>query len=139
MLALRQAPIHFSENITVEKNAYEYAFEVFANQEATVYLYADSDKKHFVTLSINTIDGKIVLDRSDMAASFGAEFGVSRQLTLTGQENVKVNVFVDESVLEVFINDGAYVLSSRIFTADEQQKNIFAEGTDNNVIYPLQK
>ena len=139
MLALRQAPIHFSENITVEKNAYEYAFEVFANQEATVYLYADSDKKHFVTLSINTIDGKIVLDRSDMGASFGAEFGVSRQLTLTGQENVKVNVFVDESVLEVFINDGAYVLSSRIFTADEQQKNIFAEGTDNNVIYPLQK
>lgn len=136
---LRQAPVHFSDHVEVNANAYEYAFNVASDKEATIYLYADADQKHFVTLSISTIDGKIKLDRSKMGTEFGTEFGTSRQLDLTGYEKVTVNVFADESILEIFINDGAYVLSSRIFTGSDQQKHIFVEGTDNNVIYPLQK
>lgn len=138
-LALRQAPQALFDHIEMDQNNYEYAFEVAANKQATIQLYADADKKHFVTLSIDTIDGKIKLDRSEMGTIFAEDFGTSRTLDLAGQEKVTVNVFADTSVLEIFVNDGAYVMSSRIFTPSNQHTHIFAEGTDNNLVYPLQK
>ncbi|MEY8370713.1 sucrose-6-phosphate hydrolase [Aerococcaceae bacterium 50-4] len=138
-LALRQAPQSFDDHIEVAENAYEYVFEVAANQEATVYLYADAAKNHFVSLSLSAIDGKITLDRSKMGTSYGTAFGTSRQLDLNKNQAITVNVFADESVLEIFVNGGAYAMSSRIFTASDQQKHIFAEGTDKNIIYPLRK
>ncbi|MGH2102995.1 GH32 C-terminal domain-containing protein, partial [Aerococcus urinaeequi] len=138
-LALRQDPQSFTDHIEMDQNTYEYAFEVAANKQATVQLYADADKTHFVTLSIDTIDGKIKLDRSEMGTIFAEDFGTSRTIDLAGQEKVTVNVFADTSVLEIFVNDGAYVMSSRIFTPSNQQTHIFTEGTDNNLVYFLHK
>ncbi|OYW70672.1 MAG: hypothetical protein B7Z25_03985, partial [Aerococcus viridans] len=77
--------------------------------------------------------------RSEMGTIFAEDFGTSRTLDLAGQEKVTVNVFADTSVLEIFVNDGAYVMSSRIFTPSNQHTHIFADGTDNNLVYPLQK
>ncbi|RPA61263.1 sucrose-6-phosphate hydrolase [Aerococcus agrisoli] len=136
-LQLRGEEQTFGTQIDLGHNHYEYAFTVDANQTAEIALFANVDKSKAVTLSIDTKNGTLILDRSNMGTTFATDFGTSRQLDLTPGEPVTVNIFADSSVLEIFVNHGAYVLSSRIFPGDKDQTNIIASGTRQNQVWPL--
>jgi beta-fructofuranosidase len=136
-LQLRGNEQTFDTQMNLGHNHFEYAFTVDANQTAEIALFANNDKSKAVVLSIDTKNGTLILDRSHMGTTFATAFGTKRQVALTPAEPVTVNIFADSSVLEIFINHGAYVLSSRIFTEDTDQTNIIASGTLHNQIWPL--
>ncbi len=57
---------------------------------------------------------KLTIDRSMMHHIPNREFGLSRTITLKNGLSA-LDVFVDHSTIEIFVNDGEYVMSSRIF------------------------
>ena len=79
-------------------------------------------------------ENKLVLDRSNSGESFATEYGTERKCPYEGS-NLKLQVFVDTSSIEVFVNDGEEVFTARIFTAkDSSNISIFANGkTDVNL------
>ncbi len=139
MTALRTTKHTFKNKIELANNTYEYQFSVNKDKEAEILLYANQDKDYYVVLSINTIDGKITLNRNKMGVGYGEAFGYVREVEIPPHQPVTVNIFADTSVLEIFVNKGAYVFSSRIFTADQNQRFIYSEGTRDNIVWPLQK
>lgn len=70
----------------------------------------------------------IVLDRTSAGQPFAQEYGTVRKCSFQG-EFVKFHIFVDQSSVEVFINDGEEVFTARIFP-DEASTGIrfFSEG-----------
>ena len=48
-----------------------------------------------------------------------------REIQIEPKDKLKLHIFVDRSSLEVFINDGAEVLSARIYPKRTSQKVIF--------------
>ncbi|GAK40380.1 sucrose-6-phosphate hydrolase [Paenibacillus urinalis] len=58
--------------------------------------------------------GKLTMDRSASGERIGSEYGTARSCRLDGR-NVKFHLFVDTSSVELFINDGEEVFTSRIF------------------------
>jgi len=57
---------------------------------------------------------KIILDRSQAGEEVGLEYGTTREIPFN-QESLKLQIFMDTSSIEVFINGGEYVMTSRIF------------------------
>jgi beta-fructofuranosidase len=66
------------------------------------------------SISYNHDRGYFTIDRSDMENQVNTEYGSSRRIRL--ENGLKsMTVYVDRSSVEVFINNGEYVMSSRIF------------------------
>ncbi len=60
---------------------------------------------------------KLVLDRSRSGVSFATEYGCERKCSYKGKE-LKLQIFVDVSSIEIFVNDGEEVFTSRVFTKE---------------------
>ena len=81
-------------------------------------LFARSRKNGF-SITYDKFRRRLVVERGDLENQCNEEFGSTRTVTL--EDGLKsLEIYVDRSSVEVFVNDGEYVLSSRIFpTAGE--------------------
>ncbi|OMP68356.1 glycoside hydrolase family 32 protein [Domibacillus epiphyticus] len=93
-----------AEFINADADSFGIEFRV-SEQEKTVLLYDAAQKK-------------VVLDRSNSGAPVGTAFGTSRQCILDATK-LKFHLFVDTSSVEIFVNDGEEVFTSRIFPDKE--------------------
>jgi beta-fructofuranosidase len=71
---------------------------------------------------------KVLLDRSMSGQPVGEAYGATRQCSVEGSK-MKIHMFVDVSSVEIFVNDGEEVFTSRIFPrADSDEIRFFANG-----------
>lgn len=78
----------------------------------------------------DTAAGKVVLDRSESGQALALEFGTERSC-MAGLRNrmLTLQMFVDTSSVEVFMNDGETVFSARIFPEQVSTGiRLYAEG-----------
>ena len=94
-------------------NTYELELTFPANQKSELLLFAD-DKGNGLSLTVDTKDCKIILDRSKAGVQYATKFGITRECTIDTKETT-ANIFVDNSIIEIFINKGEKVFTSRIF------------------------
>jgi beta-fructofuranosidase len=82
--------------------------------DVEVDFFTSADGKGGLTLRFSEATGEIVLDRSGMDITFGEEGDAVRSRVL---ENglFHLRVFVDSSSIEIFVNDGEAVFTSRVF------------------------
>ena len=70
----------------------------------------------------------LTIDRGDLNHQMNTEYGTDRRIYL--EEGLSaLDIFVDHSSVEIFVNDGEYVMSSRYF-ADEEEHLIRMRGKD---------
>ena len=137
-LALRhdQQTIMLSEvATTIGTNSYELEIEVTEDNE--LYLFADADNSSHLSLKIDVKNGKIELNRANLPVSWAENYGTTRS-THVAPGKVKLNLFADTSSLEIFVNDGEKVMSSRIFTAPENTY-LFAKNSLSANVWQLKK
>lgn len=123
--------ILYNEDINIEK-FYERTYELeceFKNIKGRSvgikFRKGDSEE----TLFYYDIENKkLVLDRSKSGKDFAVVYGQERKCDYKGN-TLRLQMFVDTSSVEIFINDGEEVFTSRIFT-DEKSNGIsfFADG-----------
>ncbi|MCR4950773.1 MAG: sucrose-6-phosphate hydrolase [Solobacterium sp.] len=70
----------------------------------------------------------LTVDRGDMNQQFNTEFGTDRKIRLANGLR-SLEVYVDRSSVELFVNDGEYVISSRMFP--EKDENLIRMGGRN--------
>jgi beta-fructofuranosidase len=99
-------------------NTYELDLHFPANQVSQLLLFADQ-KGNGLKLTIDTNVGKVRLDRSKAGLPFATDFGTIRECSIDGKETT-ARIFVDKSVVEIFINKGEKVFTSRIFPEEGQ-------------------
>ena len=85
-------------------------------------------KNQKTVLKYDAVEKKVILDRSESGEVYDLEHGTVRKCSLDSQE-VKFHIFMDRSVVEIFVNDGKEVFTARIFP-DENSKGIefFSDG-----------
>lgn len=108
---LRLSLVPFSLNNSY-KDLKTKSFELQVELEwgSTLSLFKDSDYECRIILDEQT--NTLTLDRSRTLIREGDTI---RQLALNG-DKVKLHILADSSSIEIFINDGDYVMSSRVFT-----------------------
>lgn len=101
-------------------------FENFDANEFGVEVRAGEKEK--TVLKYDVIEKKVVLDRTFSGEPVAEKYGTVRRCDLNA-ESIKFHLFVDTSSVEVFINDGVEVFTSRIFPNSKNQEiRFFSNG-----------
>ncbi|WP_019639664.1 glycoside hydrolase family 32 protein [Paenibacillus fonticola] len=111
-----------------EGTTYELVCE-FTNTDAArfgIEFRAGENEKTVLAYDRNS--KKVILDRSLSGYPVAVEYGSVRRCHLDA-ENIKFQLYVDTSSVEIFVNDGEEVFTSRIFPSREStQIRFFAQG-----------
>ena len=108
--------------------AYELICEISHIEAEVVGIEFRANGTEKTVLLYDRIQQKVVLDRTMSGTELAEQNGVVRQCTLTA-EVIKFHLFVDSSSVEIFVNDGEEVFTSRIFPSrDSVDIRFFARG-----------
>ncbi|WP_276877708.1 GH32 C-terminal domain-containing protein, partial [Anaerococcus hydrogenalis] len=78
------------------------------------------------------------IDRSKLENKISQDFGFERKISDVDLKSMKI--YVDKSTIEIFINQGEYALTSKVFPKNKE-KDLYIEGLskENTQIYTLKK
>ena len=89
-------------------------------------LFAKADGTGGVRITYDDAEKTITVDRSGMDKRFNTEQGEARVRPLP-KGLFHLRIFIDRSSIEIFVNDGDAVFSSRIFPTP-REKRLFEKG-----------
>lgn len=85
--------------------------------DTALFTWQLSNEEESVTLMIDLANHRVQFNRSSSGdTAFNAVFGNPHEMPLPATEHIQtVEVFVDASSIEIFLNEGAYVMTELIF------------------------
>lgn len=120
-----------------EINTYELNVTLQPKDSNVFGLNLAVSRDECLTLEFDLRKQIVTLDRSELQHQFVEEFGTYRQSTFKVGEEVKVKVLMDNSIVEIFINDGELAFTSRLFPLKHSTNiEVFSDGT---MIYEYEK
>lgn len=94
--------------------------ELFNEEERLdLSLFSDSAGDGGIRISYDPTSKKIIVDRSGLTRKINTDMGNVRTRPLEHGLN-HLRIFIDHSSVEIFVNDGDAVFSSRVFPAEEE-------------------
>ncbi|WP_243148632.1 sucrose-6-phosphate hydrolase [Oenococcus sicerae] len=114
-------PVLLAANRTQEIDA-EIDMSTSSRFEMDIRANADNDKNTKLVFDKN--EQLVSLSRADAGIPFAAKYGSERYRKLMIKDKIRMQIFVDNSSVEIFINGGIIVFSARIFP-DNDQDNLF--------------
>lgn len=89
-----------------------------------------ASEKEGAKLEFNKVEKTVTLDRSNFDKVFGVEYKTIRKEYINIDENIDIKILADKSILEVFINNGEVVFTSRIFPKENStQIKVYSDET----------
>ena len=125
------------ENVTV-KMISSSIMEIEVDDKAlNIELFAGEDHLGFV-ISYDPLSLTFSIERGHMDEQFNIEYGTSRKIKLL--EGLReLLIFIDQSTIEIFVNDGEYVLSSRVFPTERENLLRINENPGSVKVYSANK
>ncbi|MCP3810262.1 sucrose-6-phosphate hydrolase [Paenibacillus sp. Lou8.1] len=120
----RVADTLFSESKTYEGftgTAYELICEVDLLSAKVFGIEFRASETEKTVIKYNAVSRKLVLDRSQSGEPVATSYGEVRQCSWD-KDHIKLHLFVDASSVEIFVNDGEEVFTSRIFPHPESDE-----------------
>lgn len=115
-------------------NQYELQTTIKAGQHGCLQLAA-GDKEHHLDVNFDTAAGKLSVDRGQSGAAVNPKYGSQRSVALPAGRDLKLDIFVDHSLCEIFVNGGKSVITLRFFAPTD---NTAVRMDSDNVQYSAQ-
>ena len=140
---LKQLPIAGLEKLRTKKiestdneiftSAFEFTAEL--TEETAIELITDNDE----LLTISYIEGEVSIDRTKTKTEFNPDFAsIDSYSVKQYPPSVKVRVIVDQSIIEVFVNDGEMALTDQFFFTSTKLKLKAAGDVKISEVYLLE-
>lgn len=117
---------------TLAKNMehhYELKLTIDKATTGCLTLFA-TDKNSGLMLHFDTQNGTMSVNRKNAGLSFAEDYGYQRDFTID-KGSLNLQIFVDVSVVEIFINDGKQVATTRVFP-NETNSDILLTGQNGH-------
>ena len=113
-----------------ETNTYELNVTLKPNDANTFGLNLAVSEEERLILEFNQKEQTVTLDRSELKHQFVEEFGTYRQADLNIGEVLEIKVLMDNSIAEIFINNGEVAFTTRLFPLKTSTNiEIFSDGS----------
>lgn len=112
-----------SKEIENSSNSYYLKLELSSLDEVDFGVKLFSSDIESLSLNFNKKKSVVTLNRENLNHSFAKEYGLSRSIEIKIENTVTIELLVDNSIVEIFINDGKEVMTTRAFPL-ENSKNI---------------
>ncbi|MFT8309698.1 MAG: sucrose-6-phosphate hydrolase [Sporolactobacillus sp.] len=115
-----QGTIHQQSQVIVKDCSPAYELDIDLSGEGSCRLALADNGTQSLDLNIDFQAGVLTLDRGHSGASFGEAYGTGRSTTIPKTKPVHLQIFIDHSIAEIFVNHGFKVLTTRFFPGDDQ-------------------
>ncbi|KXT72544.1 Sucrose-6-phosphate hydrolase [Streptococcus sp. DD10] len=122
-------------NQTHTQNTYELELDFAKDSQSEIILLAD-ENGNGLSLRFDIKNGQIIVDRSQAGEQYAEKFGTIRSCNIDNKDT-RANIFIDNSVFEIFINKGEKVFSGRVFPHANQNGILIKEGTPTGTYFEL--
>ena len=115
----------------IENNGNQFELEIdFTEIESNQFgLELFVSEGEGLVLEMDRTTQTVSLNREKFEAAFGGEYGFVRTSQLKIDKTVEVQIFVDRSIVEIFINGGEVVFTARVFPKNKSNGiNVFVDG-----------
>ncbi|MBV7390822.1 sucrose-6-phosphate hydrolase [Enterococcus sp. ALS3] len=105
-----------SKAVFLKKNVlsqYELNLVINEQTQGELTLFAD-ETGHGFTLLFDTQNGTMTINREKVGIPFAEEYGQERSFTID-KGPLELQIFVDTSLIEIFVNGGKQVATARVF------------------------
>ena len=123
------------QNKETTSNCYELDLAIPSQEKLELHLFADQEGNG-LKLKVDTDHGQVSIDRSKAGVQYAQDYGRVRSCQIP-QDRVTLNIYVDNSILEIFINQGQKVLTSRVFPTQGQTGIQLVEGQASGYYYEM--
>ena len=96
---------------------YELIIDVLENNASMLHIYMRKNTRHETKLIYDSEQRILTLDRTFSGEEIENVDGLVRRIKLD-EDLENMRIYMDKSSIEVFINDGKYTMTSRIFPSD---------------------
>lgn len=107
----------------------ELKLTINADQSGVLHMVGDAQLTHSLQIKFNTENGRLTVDRSTVGLPVAEKYGTTRSIDLPAHQDLKLQVFLDHSLAEIFVNDGEHVLTLRYFADQSHCKMAFDHPT----------
>ncbi|QQK81430.1 sucrose-6-phosphate hydrolase [Salicibibacter cibi] len=104
----------------INGQCYELKSEMSAQTASMFGIKICTGQEEETVLYYDNVNKEIVLDRQKSGESFAEDYGTKRVKPLDCK-HLSLHIFVDTSSLEIFVNEGFYVFTARIFPSSSSQ------------------
>lgn len=99
---------------------YELIIDILENNASILHIYMRKNTRHETKLVYDSEQRILTLDRTFSGEEIQNVDGLKRRIKL--EENLQnLRIYMDRSSIEVFINDGKYTMTARIFPSDKAE------------------
>lgn len=125
--------------LNTHTHAYELDIDFNNSTNGAIKLMVDDSYSSGLDITFDLTCGKMTIDRSHVGKVFGEEFGTTREFSING-DSLHLQIFVDESIVEIFINHGEQAATMRVFP-EKNNTHLFIESdkTHSSTIYELRQ
>lgn len=99
---------------------YELNIDILENNASILHIYLRKNTRHETKLVYDSDEQILTLDRTFSGEEILNVDGLVRQIKLE-EDLSNMRIYVDKSSIEVFINDGKYTMTARIFPSDNAE------------------
>jgi fructan beta-fructosidase len=111
---LRLLPNQKSQSVSLPNASFETDLLLSADKETRLHI-TDS-KKNVVTVGFDPSARDVYIDRTKSGeANFSSDFPGRHAAEITSSHKLSLRVFVDQTTIELFANDGEKVLTDRVY------------------------
>lgn len=130
-----RGPAELFHNKIDSSNCYELELTIPSQEKVSLVLFADQ-AGNGLSLTIDTDQGQISIDRSKAGVQYAQDYGTVRSCQMP-PGRVTLNIYVDKAILEIFVNQGQRVLTSRVFPHQGQTGIQLLEGHVSGYYYEM--
>lgn len=117
---------------------FELQVTIEQDQKGRLLLVGDEAQEHGVFLNFDTENGQLVIDRAMAGQPVAEDHGTTRTLTIPAHQSLKIDLFVDHSLMEIFVNDGYQVATLRYFADQSHGQVAFLSPTNaTGTLWPI--
>lgn len=135
--AIEDEKVNNKISILNDNNSYELDLKIDTLEAKNFSIELLSSNEEKLLIAFDKERNKVILDKGSLVHKFATEYGNKREVTVSSLDKVNVKILVDNSIVEIFINDGEKALTTRAFPL-EASKNIEVIA-DSNVKYSYRK
>lgn len=110
-------------------------FEKFEADEFGIEFRAGKEER--TVIKYDSIQKKVILDRTFSGEKVADNYGTTRSCSLIAKK-IKFHLFIDHSSVEIFVNNGEEVFTSRIFPKQDSQE-IYFFAKNGSVTFKVEK
>jgi beta-fructofuranosidase len=106
-----------NNSLNIDNSCTAYELEISLsnlNSYKTDLKLFKSENEEF-SISFDSNKNIVYINKENFENSFAEEFGATRSCEMKIDKKLKLNIFVDNSIVEIFVNNGEVTFTSRVF------------------------